>query len=287
MGMGRGFAMTFRVCLRLLAAACFGCTAFCANLASAQTPEPLAYWQNTAGIVLIPLGGPIPDWRVNVDMGATAFPLYEGSNRYQFLPAPGFDIRYKDIAFISAGDGIGVNLLRGESYRAGVAISYDIGRSQHAAYRLNGTGSISPSPEVKLFAEGFILPFVFSANIRKQLAGTDGVIGDLGVYMPVVGNETMVVFVGPGVTVANRTYMQKYFGIGTTQEFPRSQFGPYAAGAGFKNANFGVSAIYNLTKQWYINADAGYERLLGSAADSPIVQARNQLDAVLQVGYQF
>jgi outer membrane scaffolding protein for murein synthesis (MipA/OmpV family) len=258
-----------------------------AQIAAAQTPSSLAYWQNDAGIVLLPLGGPIPDWRIQLLGGVAAMPLYEGSNRYWLVPAPGFDIRYKDIAFVSAGDGLGINLLRGQTYRAGVAINYDIGRSQHAAYRLNGIGSIPPSPELRLFAEAALLPFVLSVDLRKQLMGTEGIIGDLGAYMPVIGTEELVVFVGPGVTFANRTYMQKYFGIGTSQAVPQSHFSPYAADGGAKNANFGVSAIYHFTDEWYINADAGYERLIGSAAGSPIVQTRNQLIADLQIGYQF
>jgi len=258
-----------------------------APIAAAQTPSAFAYWQNDAGIVLIPLGEPIPDWRIQLLGGVAAMPLYEGSNRYWLVPSPGFDIRYKDIAFASAGDGLGVNLLRGQTYRAGAAINYDVGRSQHAAYRLNGIGSIPPAPELRLFAEAALLPFVFSVDLRKQLLGTEGIIGDLGVYMPVIGREELVVFVGPGATFANGTYMQKYFGIGTSQAAPHSHFSPYAADGGVKNANFGVSAIYHFTDEWYINADAGFERLLGSAAGSPIVQTRNQLIADLQIGYQF
>jgi len=44
---------------------------------------------------------------------------------YRTVPSPAFDIRYKDLLFLSDGDGLGVNLLRGETYRAGVALGYD------------------------------------------------------------------------------------------------------------------------------------------------------------------
>ena len=255
--------------------------------AAAQTPSPLAYWQNDAGVVMTPIGGPIPDWSINLLAGGVVMPAFEGSDRYLIQPVPGLDIRYKDIAFISDGDGLGVNLLRGQNYRAGVAISYDVGRSQHADYSLNGIQSIAPSPEVKAFAEAYFLPFVVSANIRKQLGGANGIIGDLGVYMPIVGTETLIVFAGPAVTFANGTYMQRYFGIGTSQAQPHSQFLPYKADGGFKNANFGVSAIYRLDKHWLLHSDLAYERLLGSAAGSPIVQDRNQFTASLQIGYRF
>lgn len=79
---------------------------FWAAAASAQTPAPFAYWQNAAGIVLAPLGGPIPDWRATVGGGVAAMPLYEGADHYKLEPAPAFDIRYSDIAFLSSGDGL-------------------------------------------------------------------------------------------------------------------------------------------------------------------------------------
>src|SRR5262249_2925384 len=105
-----------------------------------------ARWQDASGVVLRPLGGPIPPWEVTVGAGVAAVPAYEGSNSMRFVPAPTIDIRYKDIAFISDGEGAGVNILRGTNYRAGVGLTYDIGREHREAYRLSGTGNIDPAP---------------------------------------------------------------------------------------------------------------------------------------------
>src|ERR1700688_4506272 len=92
---------------------------------AAQTPSPLANWQYSVGEVLVPLGGPVPDWRVTLGGGAEVEPIYEGSKRYQATPSVVLDVRYKDIAFLSDGEGLGVNLIRGQTYRAGVAVGYD------------------------------------------------------------------------------------------------------------------------------------------------------------------
>jgi outer membrane scaffolding protein for murein synthesis (MipA/OmpV family) len=255
--------------------------------AAAQTPSPLAYWQNDAGIVLKPLGGPLPEWSAVVGGGVDFQPLYEGSGRYRILPAPVFDIRYRDIAFLSTGEGLGVNLLRGKTYRAGIAISYNLGRSQHVTGRLNGIGNVSPAPEAKLFAEVALLPFVISADLRRGLGGYDGWIGDLGVYMPVVGNKKLAVFVGPAVTIADDRYMRSYFGIGPGQAAPHSSFPLYHATGGFKNVNFGLTAIYHFTDNWFLDADVSVERLLGSAANSPIVESRYQVGSTIILGYEF
>ncbi|MDE2229087.1 MAG: MipA/OmpV family protein [Alphaproteobacteria bacterium] len=191
------------------------------------------------------------------------------------------------MAFLTTGGGLGVNLLHGWNYRAGVAVGYDVGRSQHAEQALNGTGSIPPAPVIRAFAEFFLLPFVVQGDVRRVIGVVDGLVGDLGVYVPVVGNRKLVVFVGPAVTLADDRYMQRYFGIGTIQASPNSRFPPYRAHAGFANANFDVSAIYHITEQWLIDADLGYERLLASAADSPIVQSKNQFGTSLTVAYEF
>ncbi len=256
--------------------------------AAAQTPSPFNYWQNAAGVVLAPLGGPVPDWRATLGFGAAEIPLYEGSSHYRTVPAPAFDIRYKDIAFLSSGDGLGVNLIRGDTYRAGIALGYDLGRNQHMSGRLNGLGDVESAPEARLFGEAALMPFVFTADIRHAIGGHEGIIGDVGVYMPVVGNKKLVIFVGPSASFANGRYMQAYFGVGTAQAAASTaQLPAYNAGGGFKNVGFGASGVYYFTDQWFLDADVALERLVASAANSPIVQDKDQLGISVIIGYSF
>jgi outer membrane scaffolding protein for murein synthesis (MipA/OmpV family) len=262
-------------------------TALSMSRGLAQTPSPFAPWQNDSGIVLRGLGGPVKAWSVVVGGGAVAMPESVGSKHYEVEPAPVIDIRYKDWAFLTTGEGLGVNLLRGPNYRAGLAVGYDTGRSQHDERALNGTGSIPPAPVIRAFGEFSILPFIAKIDVQQALGGVDGLWGDVGVYAPVIGNKKLVVFVGPSVTLANGRYMQRTFGVGTTQATPNSQFPPYRARAGFTNANFGVAATYRLTDHWLLDADLAYERLLASAADSPLVASANQIGAAVTGDYEF
>ncbi len=262
-------------------------TALSISRGLAQTPSPFAPWQNDSGIVLRSLGGPVKTWSIVVGGGAVVMPEYVGSKQYEVEPAPVIDIRYKDWAFLTTGEGLGVNLLHGPNYRAGLALGYDTGRSQHDVRDLNGTGSIPPAPVIRAFAEFFILPLVGKIDVQQAIGGVDGMTGDVGVYAPVIGNQKLVVFVGPSVTLANGRYMQHYFGIETTQAIPNSEFPPYRARAGVTNANFGVTATYRLTHHWLLDADLAYERLLASAAGSPLVMSANQIGATVTVDYEF
>jgi hypothetical protein len=43
-------------------------------------------------------------------------PAYDGSRAYRVEGGPDINVYYRDIAFISTGDGIGYNILRGDHF---------------------------------------------------------------------------------------------------------------------------------------------------------------------------
>ena len=97
--------------------------------ASSQTPSPLQEWQYSGGIILARLFEPnLPDWRIVLGAAAEVQPVYDGSRAYRLQGGPVINIQYRDIAFVTTGEGIGVNFLRGDHYRVGAAVSYDFGR---------------------------------------------------------------------------------------------------------------------------------------------------------------
>ena len=62
------------------------------------------------------------------------------------------NVRYKDLWFASVGEGLGVNLLHGDHYRGGLAITYDLGRlEENDISHLHGLGDINRAPAVKAF----------------------------------------------------------------------------------------------------------------------------------------
>jgi outer membrane scaffolding protein for murein synthesis (MipA/OmpV family) len=253
----------------------------------AQTPSPLASWQYSAGEVLVKLyDDPLPEWRVTLGLTGTVTPKYEGADSYHVMPGGIVDIRFRDIAFFSVGEGLGVNLLRGDTYRAGVAVSYDLGRNDNDDPRIRGLGDIDPAPEAKVFGQVFILPVVLSFDIRRGIGGHDGWIGDLSAYMPLSASEKFIAFAGPSVTLADQDYMDSYFSVSPGQA-ANSNLPAFKADPGFKNANFGITAIYFITDNWLIVADAAVERLLGDAAHSPVTQSRTQFTFDLSIAYTF
>jgi outer membrane scaffolding protein for murein synthesis (MipA/OmpV family) len=240
-----------------------------------QTPSPLQEWQYSGGITLYRLFEPTtPEWRIETGAALEPSPLYQGSKTYRVLVGPVIDVRYRDIAFASVGEGIGANLIRGENYRAGIAVGYDLGRpARDDLTHLKGLGDISAAPVVKLFGSYVIskdLPLVLRADVRQFLGGADGLTGDLEAYLPLPGSsETLVMLVGPSVTFADRLYMQTVFGVS------------------LRTAGFGFSATRFIGKHWLINAEFAVNRLLGSASESPIAETRVQGVFVLASAYKW
>lgn len=270
----------------ILALCCGSALALAAQGASAQSAT-FADWQDSSGIVMRPLGGPIPDWSVTLGGGLAVLPAYEGSNQMRLSPAPDVDIRYKDLAYLSMGEGIGYNVLRGPNYRAGIGLTYDIGREHSAATRLEGTKNIDPAPVVKGFVQYMFVPVVLSVDVKQALTSYQGLTADFSAYMPVVGNKTVQIFVGPELTVADSRYMQAYFGVNPQNTDAQSHFRNYSAGAGLKDARLGASGMYHFDDHWFVDLTLGGERLLGSAVGSPIVQDKWGWSAAGTLNYTF
>jgi outer membrane scaffolding protein for murein synthesis (MipA/OmpV family) len=268
-----------------------GILAICAP-ARAQTPSPLAEWQYSSGIQLQRLFEPtVPTWQTELGLGAQFNPIYDGAGRYETEPGPVIDIRYKDIAFASTGEGIGANLFSFRHVRFGAAISYDLGRSPHVdGESLSGLGTIHPAPEIKIFADYTLakwLPIDIRVDARKQLGATNGYIGDVGAYMPLPGSSAKFAwFAGPTVTVADNRYMNGYFGISNHQA-AQTRYPRYKASGGFKSAGLGISAVYFVNPHVIISLNGAFDRLLGSAADSPINQTKYQAATTLAALYKF
>jgi len=91
------------------------------------------------------------------------------------------------------------------------------------------------------------------------------------------------------VSFANDKYMETYFSVDADNAL-RSGLPQYSASGGAKSVSLGLTATYDLTREWVLLGRVGFSRLLGDARDSPIVRLRGDENAVLAgvaVGYRF
>lgn len=261
----------------------------CSTSSFAQSPSPYPEWIYSAGIPLYPtFRAEVPTWDVAVGLSYEQVSRYAGASRSKPVFGPLVDIRYKDIAFASTAEGIGVNLLSSKSYRAGVAISYNLGRDEQDDSRLNGLGTIHPTAEFKVFGEYVLYPVVIRAAVRQAFSGYGGMIGDLSVYMPVYGSSdnTFFVMAGPALTFEDSKAAQAFFGVSAAQS-ASSGLPAYSARAGMRSASFGINITKLLGEHWFINGTFAAKYLADEVADSPIVLRRSEGVGGLTVGYNF
>lgn len=262
------------------------------SLAWSQTPSPLQEWQYSGGIILQRLFQPNPpDWFAVAGLAAAAQPVYQGASAYRVRFGPVINVRYKDVAFVSTGEGVGFNFLRGRYYRVGVALGYDTGRRVPDDYpNLHGMGDLAVAPVVKLYGTYVVskdFPMVIQIDARHYIGGAAGDIGDFEFYMPLPGSsKSFFMFAGPSITWATHRYMQREYGVTLTQSLA-SGHPLFNVAGGTDAAGIGFSATKMITRHWLLNLDASASWLQHSAADSPVTEARLQRSLALSINYHW
>jgi outer membrane scaffolding protein for murein synthesis (MipA/OmpV family) len=257
----------------------------------AQTPSPLQEWQYSGGIILARLFQPdLPRWRTIVGIGSDVAPVYDGAHAYRLSGGPVIDIHFKDVAFLSTGEGLGYNVLHGDHYQVGVGLTYDLGRrDEDDLTNLRGMGDIPAAPVGKLYASWVLsrkFPLILRVSARQFIGGAQGAVGDAGVYLPLPGSsQRFVMFAGPSVTVATHHYMQTLYGV-TPQQSLASGHPVYEIDhSGTSNAGVGFSATKFLGARWLINLDMALSQIRGAPAHSPLVEQRTQRVLALSFSY--
>ena len=260
--------------------------------ALAQTPSPLQEWQYSGGIILAQLFQTnLPEWRVLTGAAADLQPVYDGARASRVLAGPVLDVLYRDIAFASTGEGLGVNLLKGAYYRVGVALTYDLGRLERADYsNLRGLGNIHEAPAAKIFGSYVVskdFPMVLRVDAREIMGGVGGAVSDIGAYVPLPGSsKNLFMFAGPSVTLATHHFLQSEFGVNAAQSLA-SGHPQYEPHSGLEAAGIGVSTTKFFGHHWLLNVDGAFSKLLGSAQSSPITERNARHVITMSVSYQW
>ena len=239
---------------------------------------------------------PDPDeTRVYLGAGGIVGPEFEGSEDYEVSPFP--LIRVENLyGFSLRGPAIDYELIRerfkttGLGLRAGPSVGVDFGRDEDDNDALRGLGDIDTSVLVGGFARVNFGPVLLRVSGGQDVADGHGgalVESRFGVYLP-IGDLR----VSPGIsaTWASEDYMQSVFGV-TAGQAARSVYAPYSPDSGFKDVGVDLNLGYQFAEDWSATLLLSYKRLLGEAADSPIVEgpggSKDQLRGLLGVSYQF
>lgn len=225
------------------------------------------------------------DWRLGV--GPYVAPVFEGSKDYTIKPAPVISVTIpkvmrvddNNIDFIAFDQVIEVGDSTGK-FEAGPAVNFDFGRGESDSPALRGLGNVGFSLELGGYV-GFTLgPAKLNLEISQDvLHGHKGAIADLSASFILIERPRFTLGASVLLTWASARYMKSFFGINAVQS-AASGLPTYRAGGGLKNGGVSLHASYDLSRHWSILGNLGYERLLTSAAESPLVKLRGSPDQI-------
>lgn len=80
--------------------------------------------------------------------------------------------------------------------------------------------------------------------------------------------------------------MDTFFGVTRAQSL-RSGLQTFDPGAGFKSVSAKIGTDIAVTPDWTLDASVGYSRLIGDAADSPLVSSADRYEGRIGLSRSF
>lgn len=248
---------------------------------------------------------------LTIGVGGAVVPSYEGSDDYRIVPGGIARGKVAGFPFFTRGTALYIDAIPNSDPQG-----LDLGFGPAAGVRLNRTGSIKDR-RVKALGE---------LDTGYEIGGWAGV-AKTGVvtsaydnlsmrvsYLKDVGNAHESYILTPAIEYGTPLSQTTYVGLSVSADYVGKGYGRYyydvtlagsqasglgiygAAGdkAGFAKLNLGLVGAQSLSgdlrKGWALFGLAGYGRILGRYADSPIVRdagSRNQFLGGLGIAYTF
>jgi len=227
-----------------------------------------------------------PDLIIELGLGVGYAPLYDGSSKYgpTFIPRINLELLVvPGLLDIGGGEQQG-----GFSFAPALSVA-GARRSVDNAH-LDGLDDIDPT-----YAAGIRVGYEWGAaefygELRYAFGGAQGLIGDVGINLTAQLTPEFEIVGGPMLSFATEGYMDTYFGVSAAGSAATGgRLAAFDPSGGIKSAGLNLSARYEFMPDTFINANASYTRLVGSAANSPIVEkgAENQFTIGIGLSRRF
>jgi MipA family protein len=213
---------------------------------------------------------------------------YMGSDERRTLLFPVLDYRWSNGWFAGTTNGVGYKFDAAPDLQYGLRLTADFGRSQSRSPVLTGMGDIDARPEIGGFFNIYLTRDAFLTSSLRYGSGNDrkGLLLDLGAGYAVQLAPQWRTAAGVAATLANRDYMQGYFGV-TPAQAQTSQNATFTAGAGVRDLRANASLNYFITSKWTLTGAVSLGALQGDAKNSPIVRERHPVSGVAALSYGF
>jgi MipA family protein len=217
-------------------------------------------------------------------------PKFEGSKSYQVTAFPVVapaGLGDAGTVQVNGVDDIRWRALQLNGFEFGPLAGYRFGRDEEDSARLRGTGDIDGGVVLGGFATYRTGPLAFSVSYHHQVTGDDtGGLVRFGAQAitPLAPGVKLTSTIG--ANYASDDYMNSFFGVNAWQA-KASGLPVYQPSAGFKDVHIGATGTIDLNDRWTLMLIGRYARLIGDAADSPLIETENQFYGGAALTYKF
>jgi outer membrane protein len=230
------------------------------------------------------------DTRVRVGLGAQVKPKFVGADKSEVLPLFDLDIAKgtNEFAFEAPDYSFGIPVISSGGFSFGPALNLASKRKESDVGA--PVGKVKTTIEAGAFANYEVSKsFYLRAEALKGLGGHKGVEGTFGADYVWRDGDKYVVSIGPRVLFSDSRYQRAYFGV-TPEAALASGLPAYRPSGGIHGVAAATGVSYQFSPRWGLFGYGRAERLVGDAADSPIVRelgSRTQLSGGLGLNYTF
>lgn len=232
-------------------------------------------------------------WIVTVTANIQATPRYPGSDDYTAIGYPSISISKvgDPVRFSSPDDGISFSFYDSSKVHVGVTARYVPGRYYGDDRRnLIGLRDAQYAIEPGVFLEYYPVEWLRTrAELRHGIFGHHGFVGSLGadVIQPF---DRWQVSVGPRFNFGDESFAKRYFGVQPFESALNGGLRPFKPDNYFTVGALGA-LTYTFNETWAVTGYVGYNRIVGSSSNSPLVSGRygtpNQYTFGMKVNYSF
>ena len=209
-------------------------------------------------------------------------PKFEGSKGREFAFKPILNWRKPgDRVWLDLpNDGLEFEFVETDDFRAGavgnIRFQRDTNRIRPRGFKRVGTTDLSI--EAGGFAEYWPSTSLRTrAEIRNSFFGADGIVADFSADVVLHPADRWTVTGGPRLSLADQAFMDGYYGV-TANQAATAGLTQYKADAGLRSYGAGTSARYQWSDDVTTLAYIEYQRIAGSAGESPLIDNRGSTD---------
>jgi len=223
-------------------------------------------------------------WVVTLGGYATGEPEFLGSKEYTGTFRPIIDIHAAGARewLTLPTDAYSLSFYQTPNFRFGAAGDYLNSRNHNDdPGALRGLRDIDYTLEGGAFAEYYPMPFLRTrVELLQGFTGADGFEANLMADYILSPDPRWLLTIGPRLQIVDEQFQSAFFSISPVEAAASGGLTPFHASGGVNSAGVDATARYNVSERFSIRAFAEWDRLLGDAADSPLLKQRGSADQV-------